>query len=223
VVSASPPARRVRTPSWLDLRLVAGALLVLVSLLGGIELYASADHSERVWAVTRDLSAGVVLRSGDLKVVAVRIDSATSTYIPAATTLTGQTLGRELGAGELVPRAAVGPTAAATTVTIPLSDDDAPPIQAGNRITVWVSTKTCPSTVVLADVTVQDVRTANSGAFAASGGEDIVVRLSADDAARVVQALALDNAVLRAGILTGSGGHASSSLPALTDCASAGS
>ena len=33
VISTSPAPRRVRTPGWLDLRLVAGVALVLVSLL----------------------------------------------------------------------------------------------------------------------------------------------------------------------------------------------
>ncbi len=70
VVLNSPVSRRVRTPSWLDLRLVAGVVLVLVCVLIGVRVVSSADRTSRFWAASHDLSAGVVLAASDLHVVA---------------------------------------------------------------------------------------------------------------------------------------------------------
>src|SRR6202012_4650414 len=98
----------------------------------------------------------------------------------------------------------VGVTAPATTVVIPLGADDTPPVTAGERVIVWVSTTLCPSAIVLADVTVQSVQSHSSG-LGSTGGEDVIVRVPPDQAQRVIQALALSAGTLRAGALTGSG------------------
>jgi SAF domain len=223
VIASSPRSRRVRTPGWFDLRLVAGIVLVVGSLLAGAEVLSTADHTERMWAASHSLAPGVVLQADDLRSVSVRLSTATAQYFPLATSPIGQTVNRQVGTGELVPRSALGATTAATTVTIPLSDDDAPKIAAGQRITVWVSTKLCPAATVLSDVTVQDVLATRSGSFAAGGGEDIVVRVGPDQAQRVIQALALDGGVLRAGLLDGASSSAAVSPPNLSTCAAGGS
>ena len=218
----SPVPRRVRAPSWLDLRLVAGVALVLASVLVGVKVVSSADRTTRVWAADRDLAAGTVLTPGDLRSIAVRLPSDGARYVTTRTDVIGQALNRPVAAGELVPASALEPAEPATTVTIPLGGDDAPRIAVGQRVTVWVSTKLCPSAVVLADVTVQGVQSAQGGAFDASGGEDVVVRVSPDLAERVVEALALDGGVLRAGILDGAASTAAP-LPDLSSCAASGS
>jgi hypothetical protein len=107
-------------------------------------------------------------------------------------------------------------------VTIPLSADDAPKIIAGQRITIWVSTKLCPSAIVLADVAVQDVVDTHDSAFAESGGEDIIVRVIPAQAQRVIQALALDGGVLRAGLVDGSSPATALEPQNLTSCTASG-
>lgn len=218
----SPVARRLRSPSWFDLRLVVGVVLVLASVLIGIIVVSSAQRAQRMWAVRRDLAAGVVLTADDLKIVAVRVSAARTSYLAAATPVTGQLLTRAVGAGELLPRAALATTPASTTVTVPLSADVAPRIKAGQRITVWVSTKACPSALVLADTTVQDVQDSQGSGFGSGGGENVVVRLSSDDAQRVIQALALKGGVIRAGVLAGQS-PPTGALPVLATCADGGS
>jgi hypothetical protein len=218
MVSTSPVSRRVRTPSWLDLRLVVGVVLVIGSVLVGAKVVGAADHTSRYWVAAHDLAPGVVLQPGDLRSTAVRLPTSAGDYYPVAASPLGQTVERQVGQGELLPRSAVGATAAATTVTIPLGVDDAPKIVAGQRITVWVSTALCPSAIVLADVAVQDLDSSHSGGLDVSGGEDVTVRVPPDQALRVVQALALANGVLRAGILDGPG-SSDVTLPDLTMCA----
>jgi hypothetical protein len=117
-----------------------------------------------------------------------------------------------------VPESALGSPDPATTLTIPLGGDSAPKISAGERITIWVSTKLCPSAMVLTDVAVQSVASARTGALTASGGQDVVVRVDPGLAQRVVEALALDGGVLRAGIVEGAS-RASNPLPDLSGCA----
>jgi hypothetical protein len=203
VVANSPASRRVRSPSWLDLRLVAGVVLVLASVLIGARVVSAADHTTRYWAASHDLSAGVVVTADDLRSVGVRLPSGATNYVLTTVAVIGSALNRSVGAGELIPKAALGTVPAATTVTIPLGGDNAPKIDAGQRITVWVSTKLCRSATVIADVTVQSVQAARAGALDASGGEDVVVRVSPQLADRVIEALSLDGGVLRAGIVDG--------------------
>jgi hypothetical protein len=222
VVSDSPVSRRVRTASWLDLRLVAGIVLVLGSVLVGVKVVSAADHTSRYWTAARDLAPGTVLQSGDLRSSAVRVPGAADAYYPVSTDPIGQTVESQVRAGELLPRSAVGATPAAMTVIIPLGGDDAPKIAIGQRITVWVSTARCPSAIVLADVAVQDLQGAHSGSLEATGGEDVIVRVAPGDAERVIQARALDGGVLRAVIVDGPPGS-SAALPDLATCVVSGS
>jgi len=134
VVSNSPVPRRVRTPNWLDLRLVTGIVLVLASVVIGAKVIASSDSTERMWSASRDLAAGSVLTAGDLTPVRVRLPDGDGSYLPVHTNPVGSTLNRALVAGELVPQSALAQTDRATTVTVPLTADDAPKISRGQRI-----------------------------------------------------------------------------------------
>ncbi|HEY3715789.1 MAG TPA: SAF domain-containing protein [Jatrophihabitantaceae bacterium] len=214
MATTSPTPRRVRTPNWLDLRLVAGVFLVLVSVAVGALVIANSDSTRRVWAVSHDLDAGTVLTAADLTSVKLRLTHGTELYVPADGTagtdgtdgVVGKTVNRRMNAGELLPRAALGTSAhqqAAVTMTVPLTSDQAPKISRGQKITLWVSTKTCQARVVVAGVTVQEVDTAGGGSFGTSSAENVVVRLGPDDAVRVITALDLEGAVVRAGVVNG--------------------
>jgi hypothetical protein len=200
----SPRPRRIATPNWLDVRLVLGVGLVLASVLLGAKLVSSARHTAPMVAARRDLAAGTVLSADDLTVVPARLPGgAAGVYASRPTDLVGQRLSRDVSAGELVPLAAVDTDANRTTVTVPLEAAAAPDLRKGQRIELWVSVGRCAALVLLPDVTVQAVRT-DSGAFGGgSGGQDVTISVAPLMADRVVAALALDDAHLRAGILTG--------------------
>ncbi|SDJ33375.1 Chaperone for flagella basal body P-ring formation [Frankineae bacterium MT45] len=223
VTTPSPTPRRVKTPSWLDLRLIAGVVLVLASVAIGATVVASADSTVRMWTSSRSLSAGAVISPSDLAPVSVHLPAGSSAYLPATTSVAGQVLTRDIGAGELIPRSAIGAITRTTTVTVPLQAGEAPSLTRGERLQLWISTKTCPATVVLNDVTVQDVQSTGGG-LTADGGQSAVVRVTPELAQRVVTALGITDATLRAGVVTGrAASNSNDSLPDLADCGGASS
>lgn len=197
----------MKTPNWFDLRLVAGVLLVIGSMVAGAVTIAAADSSTRVWAVTRDLAPGTVLTAGDVKPIKVRLPSTDLYFALEGNTnedeIVGMIAAAQLFAGQPLPRPAVVNTAPATTLTVPLSSDQAPSVARGQRIELWLSSKTCHASVILPSVVVQDVQTGGGGAFGTSTAENVVIRVPASDAARVVTALGLDGTSIRAGLLSG--------------------
>jgi hypothetical protein len=103
-------------------------------------------------------------------------------------------------------------------LSVPFAAGNAPDLRAGERIAMWLSTKTCRSVVLLADVTVQGAH-ASQAQLGSGQGQDVVLAVSAGLADRVVTALAGDGAVIRAGVLTGTGKDgANDSLPSLSAC-----
>jgi hypothetical protein len=197
----------VKTPNWFDLRLVAGVLLVIGSMVAGAVTIAAADSSTRVWAVTRDLAPGTVLISDDVQPIKVRLPSLELYFETDSTrqedAVLGKTVATQIFAGQPLPRPAVVGTAPATTLTVPLSSDQAPRISRGQRIELWLSSKSCQASVILPSVAVQEVQTGGGGAFGTSTAENVVIRVPASAAARVVTALGLEGTVIRAGLLSG--------------------
>lgn len=218
----SPTPRRIKTPSWFDLRLVAGVLLVLISVVGGAVVVSRADSTVRVWAVTRDLAAGTVLASSDLRAIKVRLpDSALYVAVNDQARddqVVGKTVASQLYAGQPLLRLALVTTAPATTMTVPLTSDQAPRMVRGQLIELWLSSKACQAMVILPSVAVQDVQTNSGAAFGTSSAENIVIRVRRSDADRVVTALGLEGTVIRAGILSGGGDPAGLALDDLTSC-----
>ena len=216
----SPVPRRLKAPSWLDLRLVIGVVLVLGSVVLGAKIVSGANHTYRMLAVTRDLAAGTLLSHDDVRSVRVQLpDRGHGIYVTGDADVLGKQLNRPLASGELLPAAALGTAAALTTVTVPFTADNAPTLAPGQRVEIWLSTKTCASIVLLADVTVQDVHAATGSSFSSSGGQNVVVSVSPDLAGRVVGALARDGATIRAGILSGPAQvAANNALPDLDTC-----
>ncbi len=224
-VPAEPPSphpRRIATPSWLDLRLVFGVVLVLGSVLVGAKIFSSASKTYPTVAARHDLAAGTVLTAGDVTIARVQLpDHGAGVYLSHVDDAVGKQLSRAVSAGELVPVGALARPAAQTTVTVPLAAGAAPDLRKGQRIELWVSTSTCSSLVLLTDVTVQAVRADPDGSFSAgSGGQDVVISVAPTLADRVIQALALDGAQIRAGVLVGAGPETrSGSVPQLPDLA----
>jgi hypothetical protein len=221
VVATSGSSGRVRLPSWLNPRVIAGIVLVLVATVVGALVIGRAEQTSRVWAMTRALAPGIVLRADDLEAVTARLPGEFSKYLRAGDKrrLVGLTVNRTLIAHELLPASALSGTPAGTTVSVPLPSGDAPPIARGQRVQLWVSTHRCKAVVVLADVAVQDVTNTGGGTFGTGGGETVVVRVPADEASRVVQALGIDSAVMRAAVLSGPPFADVAHEPSLADCA----
>lgn len=177
-------ARRLTPPSWLDLRLVLGVLLVLVAVVVGARVFTDADKSVRVWALARDVPAGGRIGPGDLMSVRVRLYDNASAYVSAGTSLDGRRVARELRSGDLLPASALSGTGAdATVVPLSASDQAVPPgLHRGDRVDVYASgTKDAAGTQttyrVLSAVVIESVDYGGQGALTAGRG---IIRLTVD-------------------------------------------
>lgn len=166
--AAVPPATRARPPGWRDPRMWVGLAIVAVSVLGGARLLAAADESVQVWTVTRPVAAGEPVPAGDLAATRVRFVEAgdLARYLPADEPLpAGAVLARSVGAGELLPRDALGDPADTGVARLPLSvpAQQVPPgLATGDRVDVWVSRETArvgeyDATLLLEDAEVVSV------------------------------------------------------------------
>ena len=193
---ASPPARRLHHPSWLDLRLIVGTLLVLVSVLVGAKVVASADRSVQVWALARDVAAGTTLVADDLRPARVRLFDNGAAYLQAVQSPTGRTVTRDMHAGELLPRLAVVPTEPAAIVDIPVQAGNAPGLARGALIDVWSTAKGCVPIQVLSRVVVQEVHSGAGGALSVNPASiQVIVRVAPEQARRVVAALGTESTI----------------------------
>lgn len=138
VAAASPTPRRLRTPSWLNLRLVAGVLLVLISVIVGARIVTAADTSDMVWAAENDLAAGTVLADGDLRAVAVRLAEAGDAYLLSSTDPLGRVLNAPIRAGELLARSVLDETSTLVDIALPVAAGYVPPnLRRGQLVDVY--------------------------------------------------------------------------------------
>jgi hypothetical protein len=190
-----PPASRATRSGWRDPRLWVGVLIVAVSVVAGARLLASADDTVAVWAVRADAGPGARLDAADLEPTRVRFgDEAdlagyytTDAELPADLVLL-----RAVGAGELLPRAALGSAEnAADTVELPVAVDaeQVPPaVRAGSVVSVYLvgSREGGP---LLEDATVVDAPSLESTFGATTGRRQLVLAVPAEDAADFLEAL----------------------------------
>ncbi|MDQ1736801.1 MAG: hypothetical protein QOH56_3052 [Pseudonocardiales bacterium] len=200
--NVSPVPRRIRQPSWLDLRLIAGVVLVALSVACGALVVSSADRRQPVWVLAHEVSSGSVLRSSDLRSERVQLGAAREEYVPAGETVAGRSVNHSMPAGQLLPRSELAIPPVGVTVVVTLRPDNAPRVVAGERIALWVTTKTCRALVLLSGVAVQDVRSSGGSSLSSSATTSLLLRLPAGDAQRVMGVLDLEGAVLRAGLLS---------------------
>lgn len=126
--------------SWRDPRLAAGIVVIAVSILAGAGLLSDRE-TVRVWSARGALPAGADVAQADLDLVSARLPAAAvGRYLAADTRPTG-TLARPVGAGELLPRAALDTGDPEPTVLVPVAANaaDVPPgVAAGSTVDVWV-------------------------------------------------------------------------------------
>jgi hypothetical protein len=140
---ASPPARRTRQATWSDPRLLAGILLILVSLVVGARVVSAADKTQPMHALKRDLPAGHVLTADDVQPLRVRVPASAAEYLPTTKKVEGQVLVREVRKGELLAATALAPKPPAPTRELSVAvkqDHAAAGLIAGSRVDVIAST-----------------------------------------------------------------------------------
>lgn len=184
-----PPATRATRPGWRDPRLWVGVAIVAVSVVAGARVVGSADDSVAVWAVTETLVAGEEVPADALDVRRVRFadEGALDRYLPADEPLpAGARLLRGVGAGELLPRAALGEEAAAGVLSVPVAVDPTlvpPAVGPGSVVDVYVdSDGRCDGCErpALSGVTVVDARAPDDF----TGTRQLVLSVDEADAAQ---------------------------------------
>lgn len=188
-VSEPVPALRSRPPTWRDARLWVGIAILAGSVLLGAKVLSGADDLVSVWAVTAEHAQGDSLTESDLVARQVRFaaDEDEARYLVVGEALpTDLHLLRGLGAGELVPRAALGPASSAGLLTVPigLTALAVPPgVHAGSRVDVWVTEENdagrAVSRPVLRDVVVVAAPDTTDG-FGATGDRQLVLGVPVD-------------------------------------------
>ncbi len=132
-MAAVPGARRranVALPFRVDRRMLAGVLLVVVSLAGGLLLWRSATDTTPILIAARDIPPGHVIQRDDLTIGEARLDGGLASLALTEADLdaaVGRTTRTTLHAGEMVvhPDLASGPVLGAdeVAVTIPVAAD----------------------------------------------------------------------------------------------------
>lgn len=132
------PARR-RAP---DPRLLIGLALVVASIAGVVGIVAANDDGVEVYAAPRLLTAGDRVTADDLELRRVSLGADVDAYLTAdRLPEQGVVVARTIGAGELVPLAAVGDERGPTTTTIvvslttPLGET----VRDGDSLDIWSS------------------------------------------------------------------------------------
>ncbi len=132
-MSALPGVGRranVALPFRVDRRMLAGVLLVVVSLAGGLLLWRSATETTPILVAARDIPPGHVIQRDDLRVGEARLDGGLASMALTEADLdaaVGRTTSTTIHAGEMVvrPDLASGPVLDAdeVAVTIPVAAD----------------------------------------------------------------------------------------------------
>lgn len=194
-----PPAKRLSLPRWFDVRFAAGVLLVLVSVVAGARIVAAADHYDRVWVARHALAVGQQLTADDFQAGKARLYGSGEHYLSAdSAPPAGYVVVRAVGAGEMVPLAAVsshGVPAERRLVSVPVSPGHFPAdLARGDVVDVYVTPKAHtgagaePTQLVLTDASVASRDGGSRGFAAGSSVVGIVLSVPADAVASLVAA-----------------------------------
>jgi hypothetical protein len=190
-----PSATRSRSPGWQDPRLWVGVVVVAGSVLLGARVVGAADDTVTVWAAAEELAPGATLAADDLVAVRVRFaeDTDLAAYLPTSAELPAEaTLTRGVGAGELVPTAALGDAEDTGLLQLPIAVEPeqlAGAVSSGTRVNVYLVARGGSDRgydsgePVLEDVAVLDASLADEG-YAASGLRRLVLAVPEEDAGR---------------------------------------
>ncbi|UVI37441.1 SAF domain-containing protein [Brevibacterium spongiae] len=133
-------SKRIRRPKWTDTRLLVGAMLVVLAVIGTYLLITSANSTTRVWASARALVPGEALETADLTVAEVNLADIGGKYLSADEELpSGTSVRSVVAAGELLAASAVAPLTEleGRVVAIDVAGSVPSVVDAGSLVDVW--------------------------------------------------------------------------------------
>lgn len=191
-------AKRVPVTRWLNLRFVAGVVLVVAPIFIGARVLASADRYAEVYIARQALVPGEQVAASDIAVGRVRFTGQGAQYIAAGRAPVGYVVTRYVGAGELLPLAAVSRTASpqdeTRLVTLPVPAGHAPTVLSrGDLVDVYVTPKSTTGDggvqprLVISAAPVESV--SGSGALSSSATLSVVLAVPAGRVMETVKAV----------------------------------
>ncbi|MFT4084421.1 MAG: hypothetical protein QM638_17730 [Nocardioides sp.] len=140
----APSAVRATRPGWRDPRLWLGVAIVAACVVAGARIIGAADDSVEVWSLRAGAAPGSQVDQADLARTRVRFADADDLagYFPVGEELPDELeLVRAVGAGELLPRSAVGTVGDSGLLQLPVSVDPGqlpPAIATGSVVDLYV-------------------------------------------------------------------------------------
>lgn len=194
------PAVRLKAPSWRDGRLLVGILIVLASVVLGARVVAAAGRTVPVFVAVADLPTGHPVSASDVRSVRVHLAPGVAGYLSARGGVpAGTVLVRPVGAGELVPVAAVAGASAVTRrpVAVPVPAPLPGGLRPGVGVDLWSSAKEvgtgatgyAPPVRIAQAAEVYAVTAAGSG-LGGAAGSSVQVLLDEGQVRSVLDALA---------------------------------
>jgi hypothetical protein len=191
--TSGPVAGRIRRPTWRDPRLLVGIVLIAMSVAAVSAIVRNADQTTPYYAARGPIAPGTVLSEDDVVIVSARVSG--GTYVPSSEKPWGQIVTRTVGAGELLPAAALSakenfagrPVAVRTTLPV------AAAIGRGAVVDVYVTIEDQsgrPSTKLIGAALVVDDVVRDDQSFGVGSGETVYVVVPTRDIAEFLEALA---------------------------------
>lgn len=189
--SADRP-RRVADP-----RLAIGIALVVASVAGVVGIVAAADDGVEVYAAPEALIVGERVTADQLEVRTVGLRTGAERYLtPAQLPAEGVLVARTVGAGELVPIAAVGDErgARSTTMVVSLTTPLGATVRSGDTLDLWSAPAIdggrfgAPSVIASSAQLVRTI--ANEGMVASGEAQRVELLVPRRDVARILHAQA---------------------------------
>lgn len=194
---ALPSRRRAADP-----RLAIGIALVIGSIAAVVGIVALADEGVEVYAAPSLLTAGERVTADDLELRRVALGADAEAYLSVdEMPREGVVVSRTIGAGELVPRAAVGDERGprSTTVVVALTTPLGATVAPGDTLDLWASPEEeagrfgAPTVIASGAQLVREV--AEDGIVAGAEAARVELLVPRRDVARILFALANGDAL----------------------------
>ncbi|MDX2377067.1 SAF domain-containing protein [Microbacterium sp. LRZ72] len=137
-MTTTEPAARARR-FWTDARFVIGIVLVAASIGGVWATVAAVTTTVPALAATRTLVPGEIVASADVRAVDVSLGAAQGNYLAPGELEEGAVIERTVGAGELLPAAALadGDSPHVTTVVVTTASAVPARVVEGSVVELW--------------------------------------------------------------------------------------
>lgn len=189
------PATRSRLRRLSVGHLAVGVAAIL-AFVANLALLRSQDETTVVMVAARDVAAGETLSATDFGTARVKAEGdILASLVTSAEALEGKVASRPIVAGTLIAASDVLDRATPdglASMAIPIDPSHAAggSIRAGDRVDVVDVTREGGAAYVVRDAPVLSVSEARTGALAGSGGEHLVIGVTAEQVLAVAEAIA---------------------------------